>query len=207
MDEPIHDRTIPWEYQLTIELVLKGISSVRCDYENLPLVRMKATESLSPQRCSSFVSEKLDELSGWVGYTKNIYSQDINESWERDGIEAKKQDIEAACGKLVNALRSLYDWEVSICTVVPDSAWRPVFDKLQLSSLNFVEDTESFFTEMGDLLSNPNVKGRHTLTFTFEFPKKLVGIEKDIRRAEQASLPKSQWDDVWVGILKKMVGV
>ena len=45
-----------------------------------------------------------------------------------------------------------------------------------------------------------------TLTFEFNFPRKLVGIEKDVKRAQKATLPKSQWDDVWVELLKKLIG-
>lgn len=208
MDEGIKDHMISWEYQLTVKLVLEGISSIKKDFNELPLICMKAKETLSPQECASFVSKKLDELSGWVEYTKDIYSQDINDSWGPYGIEGKKEDIEAACGRLIKALRYLYDWEVSIGTVIPDSSWKTVFNKLQLSSMNFIEDTESFFIEIGEFLSNPNIKGKHTLTFNFEFPSKLIGIEKDIDRAQKASLPKSQWGDIiWVEILKKLVGV
>mgnify|MGYP003988478373 FL=1 len=207
MDEGIKDHRISWEYQLTVKLILEGISSVKKGFNELPLIRMKAMETLSPQECASFVSEKLDELSSWVDYTKDIYSQDINDSWGPYGVEGKKEDIEAACGRLVKAFRCLYDWEVSICTVIPDNTWKPAFNKLQLSSMNFIEDAESFFIELMEFLSNPNIKGKHTLTFNFEFPRTLIGVEKDIRRAQNASLPKSQWDDIWVGILKKLVGV
>lgn len=206
MDEGKKDHKISWEYQLTIKLVLEGISSVKKDFNELPLICMKAKETLSPQECASFVSKKLDELSGWVDYTKDIYSQDINNSWGPYGIEGKKEDIEAACERLIKALRGLYDWEVSIGTVIPDSSWKTVFNKLQLSSMNFIEDTESFFIATGEFLSNPNIKGKHTLTFNFEYPRKLIGIEKDIKRAQKASLPESQWDDIWVEILKKLVG-
>jgi hypothetical protein len=90
--------------------------------------------------------------------------------------------------------------------VVPDTSWQPVFNKLQLASMNFIEDTELFFSGFNELLQNPNITGKRTLTFEFNFPRKLVGIEKDVKRAQKATLPKSQWDDVWVELLKKLIG-
>ena len=121
---------------------------------------MRANEKLSPQECVSFVSEKLDELSGWVEYTKDFYSRDINNSWGSDGKEGIKEEIEAACEKLIKSLRELYDWEVIIASVIPDHSWKPVFNKLHLSSLSFIEDTESFFVEFQELLCNPDATGK-----------------------------------------------
>ncbi len=133
-------------------------------------------------------------------------TQGVNDSWGPDGVEGKREDVEAACNKLIRALKALYGWEVSVALVVPDNSWRPVFDKLQFSSKCFLDDTEEFFTEFKRLLQIQNISGKKTLTFNFEFPSKLIGIEKDIKKAQKASLPKSQWDDVWVEILKKLIG-
>lgn len=211
MNDAATEKKVAWEYALTTDLLLPAISSVKAKYSELALVRMQATENLSPQECMAFFSEKMNALEGWIDYTKNIYNHDLNSSWGADGVEGVKEEIEAACKKLINALSSLYDWEVSIAMIVPDASWQEVFKKLQFSTLSFIEDTELFFNEFNEVLLSPDIKGKKTLTYEFKFPAQLKGIEKDVRDAREDSLPESQndsnLDDVWVGLLKKFIGI
>ena len=211
MSDVVAEKKISWEYELTVELLLPAIASIKSQYSELALIRMRANENLSPQECMAFFYEKINALEGWIDYTKDIYNHDLNSSWGADGVEGIKEEIEAACKKLINALNALYDWEVSIAMVVPDAAWRDVFNKLQFATLSFIEDTELFFNDFNALLLNPEIKGKKTLTYEFKFPSQLEGIEKDVRYAREDSLPEiqndSNLDDVWVGLLKKFIGI
>lgn len=198
----------PWEYQLTVDLILDGIKPIKRAYKELPLCRMNANNCLGPRQSESFVSEKLSELSDWITYTKDIFNNDINESWGPEGVEGNKADIEAACEKLINSLNALYDWEVSIISVIPDSSWRVVFDKLHLSTQYYIEETETFFLELKEIILNPKIKGRKELTFTFEYPPKMEGLQKDFEKAKKASLPNdSEGSDFVYEVIKKLMGL
>ncbi|WP_025819393.1 hypothetical protein [Shewanella marina] len=209
MKDIVDDCRESWKYRLAIELMLAGISSLKREYSDLFLIRMKAHEKLSSQECLSFLISKIDSLQGWMEYITDIYERDLNDSWGGDGKPGQRENIEVACSKLIAALRALYDWELSIAMLVPDVSWVPVFTKLQLSSLSLIEDTEAFFYEFEKLLDNPNIVGKHTLIFEFNFPYKLKGIENDVKKAQKLSITESKmsraWDDIWIELLKKFI--
>lgn len=194
-----------WEYQLTANLVLDGIQPIKRAYDNLALSRMKASTCLDAKQCSHFVHQKLDQLAEWVKYTKEIFDKDINQSWGPPGVEGNRVDIEAASSKLISALWALHDWEISVALVIPDIAWDAVFDKLRLSSKDFIDEVESFFLDFREFLSDPNASGQHVREIVIKVPKQLVGLDKVIGKAQRASLPKSDWDSFAIGILKKFL--
>ena len=188
-----NQRLVPWEYRLTAELVLDGIQPIKQAYADLTLFRMKASTCLEPKQCSQFVHEKLNQLIEWIEYTRQIFDKELNESWGPPGVEGNRTDIEVATSKLLSALWALHDWEKSVASVVPDRAWDGVFQKLRLSTKMWINDIESFFLDFKKLLSDPEVSGQRILEFVIKAPKQLVEAQKDIRKAEQTSLPKSEW--------------
>ena len=119
-------------------------------------------------------------MRSWISYAKDIFNNDLTIAFGPVGIKGNKEQIEDACDKLIAAMRALLDWEISISSVVPDSVWTGVFKKLQNSTLYFINDVETFFIDFRKLLKTPNIKGQHTLTCKINFPKNMVGIQKDI---------------------------
>lgn len=199
------EQQIPWEYQLTANLVLDGIQPIKQAYDDLALSRMKASTCLDAKQCSQFVHQKLDQLAEWVKYTKQIFDKDINESWGPLGVAGNRADIEAASSKLISALWALHDWEISVAFVIPDTAWDAVFNKLRLSSKDFIDEMESFFLDFREFLSDPSASGQHVREIVIKLPKQLVGLDKVIGKAQRTSLPKSDWDSLAIGILKKFL--
>lgn len=203
--EPSAEKKVPWEYQLTAKLVLDGIRPIKQAYADLPLLRMEALTCLDPKQCSQFVLEKLDQLVEWVQYAKQIFDKDLNESWGPPGIEGNRVDIEATTSKLLNASWALHAWERSVASVIPDRAWDEVFKRLRLSTKTWIEDIESFFLDFKKQLSDPEISGQKILEFVIGVPKQLIGAQNAIRTAQRASLPKGQWDNLAINILKKLV--
>ena len=191
-----------WEYHLTTELILAGIPKIRRLYKDLPLLRMSASHCLDAKLSGQFVDEKLIELSDWVQYAKEIFDRDFNLAWGSPGINGFREDIEASCEKLLRAIKSLYEWETSIASVIPHSAWAKVFDRLRTSSLHFVDSIELFFMNFQTLISDPKASGQKKLVFTFDVPKRLKGVNRAIRKAQRASLPKADWSSVAIHAVK-----
>ena len=70
-----------------------------------------------------------------------------------------------------------------------------------------MEQVQSFFAEMKDLISDPNVKGPINLDIDFIFPEKLDGLSDDIKEAQQASQKQSDSDSeiTWVDFAAEVI--
>lgn len=198
-----------WEYRLTADLILHGLADIKRGYRDLPLTRMRASVCLSAEQSAQFVHEKLDELANWISYVKEVLDKDINASWGPEGVSGNRRAIEDACRKFLAAYSALLSWEQSFAKVIPELNWRPAFERFLLSTYEYLESAEAFFHDFQKLVADPNASGRKTLTLTFDFPKKLRGIEKDMKRALKASMPKqakeSNWDDLILRVLKSFI--
>ena len=202
------ERGIPWEYLLTVNLILYRLSKAKERCKGLPLKKIGAVQVLSAYESSLFVNRRLSELNDWVEYVASIYSIDISGSWGVFGQEGEETLIRKACDKLIESFEMLFLWEESLGKVIPHGAWVDVFSKLEGTSLYFIEEMEVFFEDFSGILNNPDSVGEYNLVFNFTFPRNMNGIHKAIRRAQQKSKSEaSSWDDLWVDLLKKIAGL
>ncbi len=191
--------------QHSVDAILEGISSIKRDFAELPNIHRHADEILFPEECADFVADKLQLFVTLFNYVKSTYEIDFRRVWNQHYNEDRSQDLLAVSNQLVVALKSLYDWEVSINSVIPDESWCVVFRRLRNSSLELVQTTESFFLQIRDMINNSNGRRPQEVDIQFTMPKQLLGIEESIRQANQHYIHNMQTLQ-WTGLFESLEG-
>ncbi len=105
---------------------------------------------------------------------------------------SNQQAINNSCKKFVTTFQSLLNWEKSFHSVIPDNEWIDIFNKFRMCTYEYIESTELFFSNMKTLISDPKASGKKKLVLTFDFPKKLKGIDKDVEDAYNTTISNTE---------------
>ena len=196
-----------WEFEYLNSLILGSIPEIKNRYPTLVFNRLDAVEVLSAEECLNFVIDKLESLAEWAEYMKGIFTKDLNEACGKLGEDGEKKEIEEVASKLVLAMQELIRWEVSLSSVVPVRKWEKVFQLMRGSSINMIEDVENFFERFDALIKNPPEGVNRHQVLEFRFPPKMENLDKELKKAARASLPKELLKDIGIEVLKKCIGI
>ena len=190
-------------YQQTVRLINGQIDRAREKYDDLLLISMKTNEVLSSKESQQFILKKMDCIVDWIRYLNEIILS-LNKAWQANSDE-KLYDFDK---KLEKSLNALYDWEVSLRSVIPNENWGEVFERFKNCTLSIIDDFEKATQDLNNLLLYPDLSGSFNVDLTIHFPPRLEKIEKLMKQACKDSLVNEKKDSdsgFWLELFKLFV--
>lgn len=189
-------------YQLSSDLIANALTKAKGKYDDLLLAALKTSDILSPQASQQFISAKMDQLKDWMKYLNQIVSS-FNTAWQAND----EMELRNTMKRLEQAFEALYDWEVSLRSVIPSENWGEAFEKFKGCTLSILNDIERMNNALRNFVQNPNASGRKYLDLTVHFPERLKNIDKLMARAHERSLRTQDQDNnsdpgFWLELIK-----
>jgi hypothetical protein len=167
-----------WPIRLALDTVLPTLDSMHASYQNLDLLKMGASTPLTLNQSLEFVTTKLQQLNGWLSMTSNLITDSLMDAWNlQDGYE-KEIETTRVAHRIVAASRALYDWEVSIASVLPPAESQELFTNLYGTTASLQKDLYSLFKDIAFVLSHEEIHGEMEIRNPFHTPTNLKELNR-----------------------------
>lgn len=181
-----------WAIRLSLDIIEPTLEEMRSAYENLDFLAMSGTTTMSSTDSLVFVSIKLKHLNQWLVLANELVVKELVNAWNIEGEQAREVAVRKVSNRIVAATRSLYEWEKSIASIIPDRSVEKIVSHLKGTTKSLQEDLFKLFGDIKFVLNNEALYGEMEIKQPFTIPKNLGTINTLIEKYQQKSLINSE---------------
>jgi hypothetical protein len=181
-----------WAIRLSLDIIEPTLEEMRSAYENLDFLAMSGTTTMSSTDSLVFVSIKLKHLNQWLVLANELVVKELVNAWNIEGEQAREVAVRKVSNRIVAATRSLYEWEKSIASIIPDRSVEKIVSHLKGTTKSLQEDLFKLFGDIRFVLNNEALYGEMEIKQPFTIPKNLGTINTLIEKYQQKSLINSE---------------
>lgn len=180
-----------WAIRLSLNIIEPTLEKLEQAYDNLDFLAMAGTVPLSNTDSLSFVSIKLKQLNQWLMLANELVIQDLINAWNTENEIARDRQVRKISHRIVAAAESLYEWEKSVASVIPDKSVQKIISHLKGTTLSLQKDLNKLFSDIRFVLDNESIHGEMEIKQPFSVPSNLMTINTLIENFRQKNLVKA----------------
>ena len=188
----MNNSDLNWAIRLSLEIIEPTLEEMENSYANLDFLAMSATTSMSSTDSLNFVSIKLKHLNQWLMLANELVVKNLIEAWNFQEEKARDKEVRKVSHRIVAASVSLFEWEKSIASIIPDKSVQKIISHLKGTTLSLQQDLTKLFGDIRYVLENDAIYGEMEIKQPFNVPANLMTINTLLQKFQQKNQINSE---------------
>jgi hypothetical protein len=188
----MNNSDLNWAIRLSLDIIEPTLEEMENAYANLDFLAMSATTTMSSTDSLNFVSIKLKHLNQWLLLANELVVKDLINAWNIQGQKARDKEVRKVSYRIVAATKSLFEWEKSIASIIPDKSVQKIILHLKGTTFSLHQDLTKLFGDIRYVLDNDTIYGEMEIKQPFSVPANLMTINTLLQKFQQKNLVNAE---------------